>query len=522
MTLSTVYAELLSDLGLELPAAVRQQRLAKLLRTHFRCGAVALLALDASGDSLRPEAVDGLTPDALGRRFALMEHPRLAAILRRAGVTRFHHDSGLPDPYDGLVIERPGEPLHVHDCMGIALAVEGRPWGVLTLDALDVGTFDEPAQRQLAQLLPLIEAVVRVGRLEGALRVASQSAGVPVTGAPPVDEDRGLLGDSPPMQQLLHELGIVADTELPVLLLGETGVGKELFARRLHALSRRRAQPLVHINCAALPEALAESELFGHVRGAFAGAVEDRAGRFEAADGGTLLLEEVGALPLAVQAQLLRTLQGGTVRRQGAAKARAVDVRVIATTNRSLREQVQGGAFRADLYHRLSVYPITIPPLRERGRDVLLLAGRLLEVNRARLGLRSLRLSPEAKQALRRYAWPGNVRELEQVIGRAALKAVSRGATRTEIVTLGAELLDLDAAPAAAPAPSAGHLAADAAAEGAGTLRERVEACQRAAIEQALAAHRGRWAGAARELGLDPSNLHKLAQRLGCAPARQR
>lgn len=268
MTLSTIYTELLSDLAIELPAAVRQQRLAELLRGHFRCGAVALLALDAGGDSLRPEAVDGLTPDALGRRFALMEHPRLAAILRRTGVTRFHHDSGLPDPYDGLVIERPGEPLHVHDCMGIVLAVEGRPWGVLTLDALDVGTFDEPAQRQLAQLLPLIEAVVRVGRLEGALRVASQSAGVPVTGGQPVDEDRGLLGDSPPMQQLLHELGIVADTELPVLLLGETGVGKELFAHRLHALSRRRAQPLVHINCAALPEALAESELFGHVRGA--------------------------------------------------------------------------------------------------------------------------------------------------------------------------------------------------------------------------------------------------------------
>ena len=520
MTLSTVYAELLADLAVELPAAVRQQRLTELLRTHFRCGAVALLALDGSGDGLRPEAVDGLTPDALGRRFALMEHPRLAAILRRAEVTRFHHDSGLPDPYDGLVIERPGEPLHVHDCMGIALAVEGRPWGVLTLDALDVGTFDEAAQRQLAQLLPLIEAVVRVGQIEAALRVASQSAGVPLAGGRPLDEDRGVLGDSPPMQQLLHELGIVADTDLPVLLLGETGVGKELFAHRLHALSRRRAQPLVHINCAALPETLAESELFGHVRGAFAGAVEDRAGRFEAADGGTVLLEEVGELPLAVQAQLLRTLQSGTVLRQGAASPRAVDVRVIATTNRSLREQVQGGAFRADLYHRLSVYPITIPPLRERGRDVLLLAGRLLEVNRARLGLRSLRLSPEAKQALRRYAWPGNVRELEQVIGRAALKALSRGATRTEIVTLGAELLDLDAAPVAASAASVSDAVANALADPAGTLRERVEACQRAAVTQALASHQGRWAGAARELGLDASNLQKLARRLGCGPAR--
>ena len=520
MTVESVSSELLADLAVELPAAVRQQRLTELLRTHFRCGAVALLSLDGSGEALRPEAVDGLTPDALGRRFALMEHPRLAAILRRGEVTRFHHDSGLPDPYDGLVIERPGEPLRVHDCMGIALAVEGRPWGVLTLDALDVGTFDEPAQRQLAELLPLIEAVVRVGQLEGALRVARQSAGTSLAGGLGISEDRGLVGESEGMQHVLRELQLVADTDLPVLLLGETGVGKELFAQRLHALSRRRDQPLVHVNCAALPPALAEGELFGHVRGAFAGALEDRVGRFEAANGGTLLLEEVGELPLAVQAKLLRTLQNNQVQRLGEATPRAVDVRVIATTNRSLREQVQAGAFRADLYHRLSVYPIPIPPLRERGRDVLLLAGRLLETNRARLGLRSLRLDTGAKQALRRYAWPGNVRELEQVIGRAALKALSRGASRTDIVTLGAELLDLDDAPSSAASAASGPSAVPPApADDAGTLRERVDACQRAAITQALAAHGGRWAAAARDLGVDASNLNKLARRLGCVPS---
>ena len=259
MTVESVSSELLADLAVELPAAVRQQRLTELLRTHFRCGAVALLSLDGSGEALRPEAVDGLTPDALGRRFALMEHPRLAAILRRGEVTRFHHDSGLPDPYDGLVIERPGEPLRVHDCMGIVLAVEGRPWGVLTLDALDVGTFDAHAQRQLAELLPLIEAVVRVGQLEGALRVARQSAGTSLAGGLGISEDRGLVGESEGMQHLLRELQLVADTDLPVLLLGETGVGKELFAQRLHALSRRRDQPLVHVNCAPLPQALAES-----------------------------------------------------------------------------------------------------------------------------------------------------------------------------------------------------------------------------------------------------------------------
>ena len=518
MTVNSVSAELLADLAIELPTAVRQQRLTELLRTHFGCGAVALLSLEGSGEALRPEALDGLTPDALGRRFALIEHPRLAAIVRRRGeVTRFHHDSGLPDPYDGLVIERPGEPLRVHDCMGIALAVEGRPWGVLTLDALDVGAFDEDAQRQLVQLLPLIQAVLRVGLLESALRSAHQSADAVALGGLALGEDRGLVGESEGMQHLLRELQLVADTDLPVLLLGETGVGKELFAQRLHALSRRREQALVHVNCAAMAQALAESELFGHVRGAFAGALEDRVGRFEAADGGTLLLEEVGELPLAVQARLLRTLQNAQVQRLGEAAARPVDVRVIATTNRSLRELVQAGDFRADLYHRLSVYPIPIPPLRERGRDVLLLAGRLLESNRARLGLRSLRLAPDAKQALRRYAWPGNVRELEQVIGRAALKALSRGARRTDIVTLGADLLDLDDAPVGAATPRAPLPDGDALA-GQGNLRERVEACQRAAIAQAMAMHGGRWAAAARALGVDASNLQKLARRLDWAP----
>jgi anaerobic nitric oxide reductase transcription regulator len=253
-----------------------------------------------------------------------------------------------------------------------------------------------------------------------------------------------IIGESEAIAQLMHEIGVVADSELPVLLLGETGVGKELFAHRLHRLSRRRDRPLIHVNCAALPESLAESELFGHVRGAFTGATGERPGRFEAADGGTLFLDEVGELPLAIQAKLLRTLQNGEIQRLGSDRPRRVDVRVIAATNRNLREHVRDGSFRADLYHRLSVYPIPIPPLRERGNDVLLLAGRFLELNRARLGLRSLRLSVAAQDALRRYTWPGNVRELEHVISRAALKLLSRGASRKDIITLDTDLLDLD------------------------------------------------------------------------------
>ena len=520
MTVCATRLLLLDDLVTELPVAVRLQRLAGVLRSHFGCGAVALLRLEE--EHLRPVAVDGLVSDALGRRFALKEHPRLATILRRPGVTCFDHDSTLPDPYDGLIAERAGEPLPVHDCMGMALRAQGACWGLITLDALQVGTFGAAAQDELAALTSAIEAALRMTRLEAEVR-ALRLAGPPSPDdAPDAAEDSDIVGSSEAITRLLHELQVVADSELPVLLLGETGVGKELVAHRLHRLSRRAGKALVHVNCAALPESLAESELFGHVRGAFSGAMSDRPGRFEAADGGTLFLDEVGELPLAIQAKLLRTLQNGEIQRLGADRPRRVNVRVVAATNRSLRDLVGDGSFRADLYHRLSVYPIPIPPLRERGHDVLLLAGRFLEQNRARLGLRSLRLAAGAEDALRRYRWPGNVRELEHVISRAALKVVSRGANRKDIVTLEAELLDLDAqglAPASTPAATATAHACDIPGQAGATMRERVEASQRQAIRQALSSHHDNWAAAARALDLDASNLHKLARRLGLKAA---
>lgn len=509
--MNPLHALLLTDLSMELPIAVRLQRMVELLRMHFGCGAVALLGLDKETSSLRPVAVEGLSRDALGRRFPIADHPRLATLLKRAGeVVRFAHDSSLPDPYDGLVIEQAGQPLDVHDCMGVTLEVEGQCWGVLTLDALTVGTFAGKAVRDLEQLVPLIEAAVRVTRLETALRGARQSAGT-VAESLVARPEGEIIGDSPPLQRLLKELQVVADTELPVLLLGETGVGKELFARRLHQMSRRSARPLVHVNCAALPEALAESELFGHARGAFSGAITDRPGRFEAAEGGTLFLDEAGELPLSIQAKLLRALQNGEIQRLGADRPRKVDVRIIAATNRNLQERVQEGSFRADLYHRLSVYPVPIPPLRERGHDVLLLAGFFAELNRARLGLRSLRLSASAEDAMRRYPWPGNVRELEHVISRAALKALSHGAQRSEIVTLEADWLGLDVQP---QLPSPLPFTVPPVAPGL-SLRMVVDGAQRAAIRQALQACHGQWAQAARALELDPSNLHKLAKRLG-------
>src|SRR5690554_2902851 len=284
---------ILADLVTDLPDAVRMQRLTHTLQQRFSSDAVGLLKLDEG--SLRLVAAAGLAHEALGRRFVVAEHPRFSTILARREPTWFEPGNMLPDPYDGLLDDRRGAPLPVHDCLGISLYVEGKLWGALTLDALETGTFDEQAQMELQRYALLLEAAIRVTMLEKENRNLRQ-LGVNAVHDMPILDDREVIGRSEAISQLLRELDVVAESDLPVLLLGETCVGKELFARRLHRHSRRSKKPMVHVNCAALPESLAESELFGHVKGAFSGAGQDRAGRFESAQGGTLFLDEVGEL----------------------------------------------------------------------------------------------------------------------------------------------------------------------------------------------------------------------------------
>ena len=502
---------LLTHLLTEQDPTRRLQYLLASLRHHFACDAVALLQSD--GEALTPLAIDGLVQEALGRRFVVAQHPRLAALLAAEAGACFAAECDWPDPYDGLVAAHSGQPLPVHACMGMPIRVDQALWGVLTLDSLQHSAFEADALVRLRRWHDLVALTLRVNRLEAQGRLAALAVAEPVragTDEPP------LLGQSPAFRRLLQEIDTVAASDLPVLLLGETGVGKELVARRLHAASPRQAAPLVQVNCAALPESLAESELFGHARGTFSGASQERAGRFEAADGGTLFLDEVGELPLAVQAKLLRALQNGEIQRLGEDRPRKVDVRIVAATNRALAEQVRDGAFRADLYHRLSVYPLPIPPLRERGNDVLLLAGYFLELNRARLGCRSLRLSVSAEAALCRYGWPGNVRELEHVISRAALRVASRARSRNAILTLEPELLGL--APGGSPEaePVSATIAQPLTAL---PLKLAVEQYQRELIRRTLDQCDDNWAQAARALGLDASNLHKLARRLGLKSA---
>jgi len=524
-------------------------------RDVVRCDAAALLRLD--GDVLVPVAVDGLSDEALGRRFPVPAHPRLARLLASPAGLRFEPDCGLPDPYDGLVAGQP-EILPVHDCMGAPLRVGGRLWGLLTLDALATDAFAAVGAGQLEGLVRLVESGIEAAqRLRAMEAQAAREHAVAQAWRSSRGAARELLGASAAMQELKREIDTAAGSELTVLLLGETGVGKDLVAQRLHARSRRSQQALVQVNCGALPESLADSELFGHKKGAFTGAVQDRIGKFELADGGTLFLDEVGELPLSVQAKLLRVLQSGELQRPGSDRTDRVDVRVIAATNRNLPVAIAQGRFRADLYHRLSVYPVVVPPLRERGRDVLALAGGFLEENQHRLGARNLRLSPAAKAALLAHRWPGNVRELEHLISRAALRAASEQGRGGRWIAIEPRHLALEAALPEAMAGEPAHAAAarhapDAwqhagAARGAATerpraptvgahppapsaaieaavpedgpadatLRAATEAFQRRWLEDLLQRHGGHLSNAAREAGMDRSNFHRLLRKLG-------
>jgi DNA-binding NtrC family response regulator len=232
-----------------------------------------------------------------------------------------------------------------------------------------------------------------------------------------------IIGQSPVRRQIMRQIEMVAPTDATVLILGETGTGKELIARELHRHSRRKDKPLVRVNCASIPKELYESEFFGHARGAFTSAVRDRVGRFEAAAGGTLFLDEIGEIPLELQSKLLRVLQEKSYERVGEDKTRRSDVRIVAATNRDLKKEVAAGRFREDLYYRLNVFPVNVAPLRERKEDIPLLASHFVELAVKELGCVRPRLTRAGIEALQNYDWPGNVRELRNVIERAAIFA---------------------------------------------------------------------------------------------------
>lgn len=257
------------------------------------------------------------------------------------------------------------------------------------------------------------------------------------------DSDIGIIGSCAPMQDLYGKIRKVAPTDSTVLIQGESGTGKELVARALHNLSRRVKAPLISVNCAAIPETLIESELFGHEKGAFTGASANRTGLVEAADGGTLFLDEIGELPLEAQARLLRVLQEGEIRRVGSVQSQKVNVRLIAATHRDLKTLAKTGQFREDLYYRLNVISLRLPPLRERSNDVLEIARVFLARQSNRMGREAMHFSQEAELAIRHYSWPGNVRELENAIERAVILS-EKNEIEPDLLGIDIELEDLD------------------------------------------------------------------------------
>lgn len=359
------------------------------------------------------------------------------------------------------------------------------------VQAVRAGAFDFVEKPpSMERILVAVQNALHLGQLTAENAQLARAAGL----------SSELLGDSPPMQQLRATLARVGATDVGVLLLGENGAGKELAARALQTASARRRKPFVVVNCAAIPESLFESELFGHARGAFTGATEARRGKFQQADHGTLFLDEVGEIPLNLQPKLLRALESGEVERVGGGNRERVDVRVIAATNRQLEAEVAAGRFRQDLYFRLAIVPIALPSLRQRPADIPLLAQHFLEVAAARHRVRRRQLTEAALARLRQHHWPGNVRELRNALERATILASTE-----QIDERAFDFLDLG--PQTMPVP-------DRPIELATALAEH----ERLLIERALARHGGKVAKAAEELGLERSHLYKKLRALGIEP----
>ena len=361
--------------------------------------------------------------------------------------------------------------------------------------AIKLGAFDF-----VEKPLSLEKTVLVVGNAVRQRRLEAENRALRAT----VDRRLTMVGESYVMAQLREQVAMAAPTNGRVLIFGENGTGKELVARSIHAMSRRRGGPFVEINCAAIPEELIESELFGHMKGAFTGATADRRGKFELADGVTLFLDEIGDMSLKTQAKVLRALQEQVVEPVGGSSSVKVDVRVLAATNKDLTAEIRAGRFREDLYFRLNVIPIFVPPLRDRDSDVPLLAEHFMVDLAREYGRRPKKLDAGAAAGLRSYRWPGNVRELRNIIERLMIMVPGDTITLRDLTFLDAAALAV-AAPDGAPALP---------------LHEARDRFERDYILRALAAQSGNISRTADALGVERSNLYRKMRSFGIAPAR--
>ena len=407
------------------------------------------------------------------------------AAVRRLEPPIVLQDLGLPPDPDGVEegFAAIGEILRLAPATKI-IVVTGREGREHALRAIALGAYDfcqKPVDMDVLSLI--IDRARRICELEEENR---RLAGNPALAL------EGVIAASEPMVKVCRLVQKLAPTQASVLLLGQSGTGKERLARALHALSARAGQPMVALNCAAIPETLLESELFGYERGAFTGAVKQTLGKIETADGGTLFLDEIGDMPLTLQAKLLRFLQERVIERIGGREVIQVDVRIIAATHRDLKAAMEQKAFREDLYYRISEVAVQIPPLRERGSDAVLIANYLLQIACKRHGKPALKLGPDAIAAIEQYPWPGNVRELENKVNAAAIM------TEGKLVT--AEDLSLEV--------KAGESEAAIV-----PLREVRQRAETEAVQRALAVTGGNVSKAAELLGVTRPTLYDLIQR---------
>ena len=402
----------------------------------------------------------------------------------RPGVTML--DLGLPphpnDPEEGLaalsaILER--------DRLAKVIIVSGQGEKENALRAVGAGAYDflcKPVD--LEELKLLLRRCFYVAELEREYREMQRTLGT--------DAFEGMLGISPPMQTVFSTICKVAPTNAPVLFLGESGTGKEMAALAIHRRSLRKEKPFIAINCNAIPENLLESELFGHEKGAFTGAHQQRKGLIEGAEGGTLFLDEIGELPPPIQVKLLRFLQEQTFQRVGGRNEIQVDTRVVAATNADLKQAIIAGKFREDLYFRLAVVVINLPSLRDRGDDIHVVAREFLKRFATQNSKGAMSFAPDTLRAMTRYAWPGNVRELQNRVQRAVIMADGKRITPADL-----------------------ELATGAGEDGVPTLKEAREAVEREMVQQALKRNNGKISAAATELGISRPTLYELMEKLG-------
>ncbi len=380
-----------------------------------------ILSKEADGN-LRVRFAQGplVTEKLKDFQIPLNAHPDINKVLNigKVKLVEETRNPGHHDTYEEIVYMPTG-----HSCMLAPLKINGDTLGLMTLDHRQCDMFT-PQRVNLANTLTKLIALALAQTMATDTLLYEKEKLVYERNSLIGDINsvvKGLIGKSPAWQQIIEKIKLVAPTESHVMILGETGTGKEQTAKAIHVLSKRSAKPFITLNCSALNLNLAESELFGHEKGAFTGAVSARRGRFELADRGILFLDEIGDLPPEIQPKLLRAIQEGTFERLGGEKTLHSDVRIICATNANLEEKVKQGKFREDLFYRLNVFPITLPPLRQRKEDIYLLSNYFLEILSKKFSYKSLKLSDESLTMLQENSWHGNVRELQNTLERAAI-----------------------------------------------------------------------------------------------------